>query len=394
MKIAYLDCFSGISGDMFLAAFLDAQAIEPGTLEKKLSTLGLGKVKLVLKRVKRGAIAATHLSFQMGRLKQSSARRGFAGIRRLIEESPLTTGEQRRAIAIFRSLAKVEAKIHDEAIEDVHFHELGALDSILDIVGAAIIIEQLGAEKTFVSKINMGSGFVKTDHGHLPVPVPSALELLKDMPTYSSGVEAELVTPTGAAILRHLAPMYEHPPARWQAIGYGAGTRELETPNVLRVLVGEGLSQRREDEEALVIETDIDDMSPQIFPYVQQLLFQHGAQDVNWHALHMKKNRPGVRLYVLSPPERVDALCEIVFRETSTLGVRIQTVKKRRLDRKMIHVSTPHGRVRVKLGFWRDRLMNVAPEYDDCVQLANQTGVPVKEIVRLATENAHRKLKT
>ncbi len=396
MKILYLDCFSGISGDMFLAACLDAGIIKESLLERKLSTLSLGKVKIITRRVKRNSIAVTRISFQTARRKKAPEHRSFRNIRQLIAKSDLTADEQQRSIAIFHSLAKAEAKIHNTSLHKVHFHELGAVDSILDIVGAAVVIEHSGITRSFVSKINLGSGFIKTEHGPLPVPAPATLELLKGLPVYSSGIEAELVTPTGAAIVKHLAPECGLPPARWETIGYGAGTRDLkEQPNVLRVLIGESIptTQSTAHEEAVVIETDIDDMNPQLLPHVQELLFQQGAQDVSWHSLHMKKNRPGVRLYVMSPPEHVDALCETVFRETTTLGVRINAVEKRRLERKMMEVEIPQGRVRVKVGLWQERVMNLAPEYEDCVRLARQSNVPVKEIMRLSLESAHRKLK-
>jgi hypothetical protein len=365
-------------------------------LEKKLGTLGLGKVKLAIQRVKRGALAATHLSFRTPPPTRAHNSRGFSEIRKLIQKSKLTRDERHRAIAIFQGLADVEAKVHDVSIETIHFHELGALDSILDIVGAAVVLTHMDIEKAFISKINVGSGFVNTEHGQLPVPAPATLELLKTFPIYSSGIEAELVTPTGAAIVKHLGPEYGLPPARWEAIGYGAGTLQLRTPNVLRVMVGQTLAEKfrtGNNEEAVVIETDIDDMNPQVLPYVQELLFRQGAHDVSWHSLQMKKNRLGTRLYVLCAPERLDELCETIFRETTTLGVRICTVEKRRLERQAMEVETPHGRVRVKVGFWKDRVMNVAPEYEDCAKLAKRARVPLKEILRLARESAHRKLK-
>ncbi len=398
MKILYLDCFSGISGDMFLAALLDAAALQPKRLEEQLSALGLGRVSISARKVKRGAISATHLSFKLARARAALKPRGFQDICTWIKKSRLASKEKQRAGAIFQSLAEAESKIHDIPIEEVHFHELGALDSILDIVGVALVIEQLQIERAFVSKINLGSGFVETEHGRLPVPAPATLELLKGLPTYSSGIEAELTTPTGAALLRHLSPEYGLPPARWDAIGYGAGSRDLkEQPNVLRLLIGEALSSQKHPamatEEAVVIETDLDDMNPQLLPYVQERLLAQGAQDVSWHSLQMKKNRPGVRLYVLGPPERVDALCETIFQETTTLGLRLHRVEKRRLSRKLITAETPHGPVRVKVALSSDRIVNVAPEYDDCLKLARKTGKPLKEILQGAIEMARRQLK-
>lgn len=391
-KIVYLDCFSGISGDMFLSALLDAGVVEKAFLEEKLGLLGLGEVRLSLKRVKRAALSAAHLSLKLP--DDEASHRDFREIRRLIEQSRLQEGEKRRALGIFQHLAEAEAKIHGTAVEEVHFHEVGALDSIVDIVGAAVVLEALAAERYYTSKINLGSGSVKTRHGLLPVPAPATLELLKGLPTYSSGVEAELTTPTGAAILKHLAPQYGLPAARWQTIGYGAGTQELKTPNVLRVLVGESLPQEPgwERQEALVIEADIDDMSPELLPHVRERLFKEGAQDVSWHPLQMKKGRLGFRLCVLGLPEDADRLCEVIFRETTTLGVRIHRVEKRILERKIVKVETPYGAVRVKLGLFGGKVVNVAPEYEDCVQLAARRGAPLKEVMRLASESAQRGL--
>jgi len=391
-KLVYLDCFSGISGDMFLGALLDAGVVEKAFLEEKLGHLGLGKVKLSLKRVKRAALLATHLLFEFP--ADETHHRDFREIRDLIEKSGLQEAEKRRALEIFRHLAEAEAKIHGVSVEEVHFHEVGALDSIYDIVGAAVAIEALAAERYYISKINLGSGSIETQHGLLPVPAPATLELLKGFPTYSSGVEAELTTPTGAAILRHLAPEYGLPPARWESIGYGAGTQQLKTPNVLRVFVGEALSHEGgwEHQEALVIEADIDDMNPELLPHVRERLFQAGAQDVSWHPLQMKKGRTGFRLCVLSPPEDIDKLCEVVFRETTTLGVRIHRVEKRFLERKIVRVETPYGAVRVKLGLFQGEVLNVAPEYEDCVQLAAREGVPLKEVMRVAGEYARQEL--
>lgn len=391
MKIAYLDPFSGVAGDMFLAALLDAGAIPADLLEERFATLGLGTVGVATEKVKRGALAATRLSFEFE--AERTAPRDFRAIRRLIELSGLTDGERRRALEIFEALARAEAKIHDVPLDEVHFHEVGALDSILDVVGAAVAIEALEIDAWYSAKINLGSGFIHTDHGELPVPAPATLELLKGLPTYSSGIEAELTTPTGAAILAHLSPRFALPPARWNAVGYGAGARDLERPNALRILLGEALEYAgTETEEALVIETDIDDMSPQLLPYVQEWLFERGAQDVTWHPVHMKKGRLGMRLSVLSPPERGDALCELVFRETTTLGLRIYRVEKRRLEREIIDVETVYGRVHVKIARLGDRTVNVAPEYDDCERLARERGVPLKEVMIRAAERAHRVL--
>lgn len=387
MKIVYLDCFSGISADMFIAAFLDAGLIEARYLKEKLSALGLGEVKLVTEKVQRGSIAATHIAFECN----PQTHRDFAAIKELIQASGLTSAERQRALQIFQSLAEAEARIHDVSIERVHFHELGALDSILDIISVAVIVDKLKIEKYYASKVNVGSGFVDTEHDRLPVPAPAALELLKEIPVYSSGIEAELVTPTGAAILKNLVTSYGMPQARWQQIGYGAGSRDFPThPNVLRVMVGESLKEHYLEDEVVIIETEIDDMPPQLFPHVQKRLFEQGALSVSLQNVLLKKSRLGFRIRVLSPQEHIDKLLEIVFRETATLGVTLQTVKRKKLDRRIVEIETRCGKVRVKLGILGSEIVNVAPEYEDCKKLAEETGVPLKEIYRLANEAAFR----
>jgi uncharacterized protein (TIGR00299 family) protein len=393
MKIAYLDCFAGISGDMFLGTWLDAGALSSARLTKRLALLGLGKVRLDVQSVLRRSIRATKVDIKIAAKIERTHSRSLRDIQKLIGASDLTDGECGRALAIFQLLAEAESRVHGISSEDVHFHEIGALDSILDIVGAAIAIEESEIERWYVSKINLGSGTVSTQHGLFPVPAPATVELLKGMSTYSSGIEAELVTPTGAAILKHLGPEFRLPPARWDSVGYGAGTRELEMPNALRVLVGQSLERPIEMQDALVIETDIDDMNPQFLPHIQELLLKRGAQDVSWHALQMKKGRTGFRLYVLTLEDRVDTLCELIFRETTTLGLRIHAVEKRLLDREIIAVAIPQGKVHVKLGRLGDEILNIMPEYEDCRALAEESGLPLKELEQRARAAAEKQLR-
>lgn len=389
MKLAYLDCFSGIAGDMFLAALLDAGLIEPAFLSEKLSTLGLGDIKIIAERVQRGGVSATQLHFQIS--PEAHSHRHWAEIRHLLERSQLTLTEKARAISIFQSLAQAEAQIHGISIENVHFHELGAVDSILDIVGAAVAIESLQIECWYSSKINVGSGTVETAHGRLPVPAPATLELLRDFPIYSSGIEAELVTPTGAAILKNLALDFAVPPARWQSIGYGAGTKDFSAqPNVLRLLVGRSLSALASD-ETIVIETEIDDMNPEFFPYVQQNLFVQGAKSVSAQSILTKKGRPGLLVRVLCDAAQLEALCTLLFRETTTLGVVYYPVQRKKLARKSIEVETKYGKVRVKLGLLGSDIINIAPEYEDCKKIADEKGIALKEIYGAATEAASRR---
>jgi uncharacterized protein (TIGR00299 family) protein len=391
MKILYLDCFSGIAGDMFLAACLDAGLLNAAYLEKKLSLLGIGKIKIQKKKVKRSAITATHLN--LGAAEDPLAHRQWSDIRQLIEKSKLTQGEKRRAIAIFQILAETEAKIHGSDPDRVHFHELGAIDSICDIVGAAIVLERLDIEKAYASKINVGSGFVETMHGRLPVPAPATLELLKNIPTYSSGVQSELVTPTGAAILKHVSCEYTWPEARWEEIGYGAGTKDFPNqPNVLRLMVGQSLSALQAD-ETILLETEIDDMNPEIFPYVQTALLEQGIKSVSLQTLLMKKGRSGYLLRVLCDSQTLDTALEIIFRETTTLGVIWQPVKRKKLDRRIIEVKTPYGKIKVKLGLLGSEIINIAPEHEDCRRLAEKSGVALKEIYQIATERAARSVR-
>lgn len=390
-KIAYLDCFSGISGDMFIAAFLDSDLVDTRYLSEKLSALGLGKIKAIEEKVQRGPIIATRISFDCK--AETLAHRDFATIKKLVQASGLTSAEKQRALQIFRGLAEAEARIHHISTEKVRFHEIGALDSILDIVSVAVIVERLQIEKYYASKVNVGSGFVDTQHGRLPVPAPAALELLKGVPIYSSGIEAELTTPTGAAILKNLVTSYEMPQARWQHVGYGAGGKDFSmAPNVLRVMVGEPIKDGLHclEDETVIIETEIDDMNPELFPHVQAKLFERGALSVSLQQLLLKKGRPGFMIRVLSPQEHVNALLEIVFRETTTLGVTLQTVKRKKLDRKLVEVETHYGKVRVKLGMLGDEIVNIAPEYEDCKKIAEEKGVPLKEIYQIANEGALR----
>ncbi|MCS6936948.1 MAG: nickel pincer cofactor biosynthesis protein LarC [Candidatus Bipolaricaulota bacterium] len=388
MKIAYLDCFSGIAGDMFLAALLDAELIAAQFLSEKLSRLGLGPVRVHTERVLRQGIAATHLRFETS--ADSHDHQHWSEIRALIEKSALTASEKARAMAIFSTLADAEAKIHGIPIDNVHFHELGALDSIFDIVGAAIAIEALRIDRWYASRVNVGSGTVETAHGRLPVPAPATLELLRGFPIYSSGIETELVTPTGAAILKALAPGFAMPTARPSQIGYGAGTKDLsQQPNVLRLVVGDS-DIALESDETIVIETEIDDMNPELFPYVQQKLLQHGAKSVSAQNILMKKGRPGLLVRVLCDAVLVDKLCELLFRETTTLGAIYYPVQRKKLARKIIEVETPYGRVRVKVGMLGSEVINIAPEHEDCKKLADEKRVALKEIYRAATEAASR----
>ncbi len=381
MKLCYLDCFSGISGDMLLGALVDA-GLSPAALESELRKLDLKDWSLSTERVQRGELTATKLDFK---ISETHHHRTWKKIRELIRASALAAPVQQRAELIFDRLAEAEAGVHGVAKDEVHFHEVGAMDSILDIVGASVAMEKLGIEKIVVSPLNLGSGSVETTHGTLPVPAPATAALLKNAPVYSTGVAAELVTPTGAAVVAALATEYGPlPRMSVSAIGYGAGSRDLkEQANVLRVFLGERLEESRAADEPTVsiIEANLDDMSPQVGGYFMEQALAAGALDVFYTPVQMKKNRPGVLLTVICPSERVDALSELVFQQTTTIGLRIYEAQRRVLAREFVSVETPHGSVRMKVARLNGRVLNAAPEYDDCQRLAREKSVPLKQVL-------------
>ncbi len=381
MKLCYLDCFSGISGDMLLGALVDA-ALSPAVLESELRKLDLKGWSLSTERVQRGGLTATKLDFQ---ISETHHHRTWKTIRNLIRASALAAPVQQRAELIFDRLAEAEAGVHGVAKDEVHFHEVGAMDSILDIVGASVAMEELGIEKIVVSPLNLGSGNVETAHGTLPVPAPATAALLKNAPVYSTGVAAELVTPTGAAVVAALAAEYGPlPRMSVSAIGYGAGSRDLtEQANVLRVFLGEPLKESHAADEPTVsiIEANLDDMSPQLGGYFMEQALAAGALDVFYTPVQMKKNRPGILLTVICPSDRVDALSELVFQQTTTIGLRIYEARRRVLAREFVSVETPHGSVRMKVARLNGRVLNAAPEYDDCQRLAREKSVPLKQVL-------------
>jgi uncharacterized protein (TIGR00299 family) protein len=377
MKICYLDPFSGISGDMTVGALLDAGASFPA-LERALASLNAGATVSV-ERVKRKGISASKFRVAGGEQK---AHRHLHHIVRMIEGGEMAEPVKQTALAIFQRLAEAEAKVHGTGIEKVHFHEVGAVDSICDIVGAAFCLHDLGIAVVSSAAINSGSGTANTEHGVLPVPTPATAELLAGKPIYARGPQVELTTPTGAAIVAALAksvgPM---PPMQIAATGYGAGDRDFpEHANVLRVLIGD-TTDAVEAVTIAVIETNIDDSSPQVLGYAMERLLEAGALDVTLTPVYMKKNRPGTMLTVLATPENREQLAALVLRETSALGLRIHSAERRVEARSFEEVETQYGRVRMKVsgsgGF--------APEYDDCRRIAQERGVPVKEVLAEAS---------
>jgi uncharacterized protein (TIGR00299 family) protein len=391
--IAYFDCFSGISGDMVLGALVDAGA-DLRVIESELRKLGLEGWKISSEKVQRRGIFATHVKVET---REEHHHRGLSIILRRIEEASLSPRAAERARKIFARLAEAEAHVHQMPVDQVHFHEVGAVDSIVDIVGAAIGFELLGIEEFACSALDVGGGQVKTAHGLLPVPAPATAELLRGTPTYSSGILRELVTPTGAAIATTLASQYAAiPPMTLRAVGYGAGSADNpEKANILRLLIGDReLSEAGErwDAPITVIETNVDDMSPQLYGYFAERALAAGALDVFSTAAQMKKNRPGVLVTLLSEPENVARLIDLVFRETTSIGVRTHEARRKTLDREFVAVETPFGQIRMKLSRMNGSLLNAIPEYDDCRRLASALGVPLKQVLAAASFEFQKQL--
>jgi uncharacterized protein (TIGR00299 family) protein len=373
MKICYLDAFSGISGDMTVGALLDAGADQEALL-RSLESLGTGATFRVEKTNRRG-IAASKFHVTRGDAK---GHRHLPDILELIARSNVPERAKQNAAAVFQRLGEAEAKVHGIPLTKVHFHEVGAVDSICDIVGACAGFDLLGVEAIHSSPLNVGSGTVKTEHGVLAVPAPATAELLSGKPVYASGPAFELTTPTGAAIAVTLAADFGPlPPMRIAATGYGAGDKDFpEQANVLRVLIGE-TSGAAESTTVAVLEANIDDSTPQVLGYAMERLLDAGALDVTLEYVLMKKNRPGTLIRVIANPEDREALAHVLFAETSTLGLRIHSAERRVKARHTREVETPHGKVKIKIA--DDG--SFAPEYEDCRKLALETGIPLKQIL-------------
>ncbi len=398
IRSAYFDCFSGISGDMVLGALVDAGA-DLRAMEAELRKLGLEGWKISASKVQRRAIFATHVKVET---EEQHHHRGLSIILKRIDDAKLAPRTAERARKIFTRLAEAEAHVHQVPVEQVHFHEVGAVDSIIDIVGAAIGFEMLGIDEFACSPLDVGAGQVKTAHGLLPVPAPATAELLRGAPTFSSGLQRELVTPTGAAIATTLATRYAEMPAMTlRAIGYGAGSADnAEKPNVLRLMIGEratsdlgdlGEPSEYWDAPVTVIETNLDDMSPQIYGYFAEKALEAGALDVFSTPAQMKKNRPGLLVTILSEPANVSRLMDLVFRETTTIGVRAYEVRRKTLAREFIPVATPFGEVRMKVSRLNGAVLNATPEYEDCQKLAAERGVPLKQVMAAASFEYQKK---
>ncbi len=416
-RILYFDCFSGISGDMTLGALLDA-GLPLAELRQALGSLALGDVELRAEKVLRTGVSATKFSVveHPGQFEHPEhpadpqhrphAHRHLSKIFTMIDGSSLSAGGRDRAKAMFQRLGEAEAAIHQMPVEQVHLHEVGALDSIIDIVGTVFAMDWAGADRIVCSPLNVGGGMVNSAHGVFPVPAPATVKILGDAPVYSGAVQKELVTPTGALIATTYASSFGPIPAmKVERVGYGAGDRDDPvTPNVLRILIGEATAGLKAcatpdavapgssvaqgmspaGDRVTVIECEIDDMNPQIFGLVMDRLYAAGALEVFYIPVQMKKNRPGTLLTVVAPPALRAAMTDIIFRETTTIGLRHYEVDRECLERRIVAVETPIGSVRVKVASRGGQVLNATPEFEDCARLAAEKNLPVKDVQALA----------
>ena len=378
MKIAYLDCFSGISGDMFLGALLDA-GLELEELSKALGTLPLDGYSLEMKQEKRGSLFGTLFMVKVDKERQK--HRGLKDIVKIIRAGGLSQEVQERSIQVFESIAQEEGRIHKRPPDEVHFHEVGAVDSIIDIVGSVFGIECLGIASISASSLPLGSGFVKTQHGRIPVPAPATIALLKGIPVYDSGIKYELVTPTGAALVKALASSFGSMPAMTvERVGYGVGSRDLpDRPNLLRLIIGQDNTEQLV-ETVVSLEANLDDTNPEWLGFLMGRLFDAGALDVIFCPIQMKKNRPGILLQVMGRPEQRDNLMDILFRESTTLGIRFHYSQRRVLPRSEVEVDSPWGKMRVKKVLRPDGSSYFLPEYEACREFAEENRIPIREI--------------
>ncbi len=395
MTLLYFDCFSGASGDMIVGALLDA-GLPLDDLRGALGTLAVDRESVWTERVTRAGITATkfHVRGETHEKKHGHdhphhhhSHRTLPEISKLIDGSALSAAGKERAKDLFAKIGEAEAAIHGTSMDKVHLHEVGALDSIIDIVGTVYALETLGVERIVSSPLNVGSGTVRTEHGLYPIPAPATARLLQGAPMYAGPQAAELVTPTGALLVTSYAESFGAVPAmRVSAIGYGAGSRDLpDTPNVLRVLLGD-VDSTAPSHAVTVIEADIDDMNPQIFGALMDRLLAEGALDVFYTSIQMKKNRPGTLLTIIAAPEARERLTSIVFRETTTIGVRYREMTRECLDREKVTVETPLGPVRFKIARRNGEMLNASPEFDDCARIATATGTPLKDVQALANK--------
>jgi pyridinium-3,5-bisthiocarboxylic acid mononucleotide nickel chelatase len=391
MKVAYFDCFSGISGDMTLGALLACGADE-NAFRDALTSLRVPGYRLHVRRRKVEGLMATDVDVELLERDQGHGRH-LSDIAEIYAASDLSPTVRENALAVFTRLAEVEAKVHGTTVDQIHFHEVGAVDAIVDITGACILLEMLGVEKVYSSPLPMTRGFVDCQHGRMPLPAPATAELFVGLPTYPAPVTGELVTPTGAALVATLAGpanVGDAPPMTTTAVGYGAGKKDWGAPfpNLLRVLIGETAEARPNadatPQTVVVLETNVDDATPETLGYAQERLLAEGALDVILVPAQMKKNRPGAWITVLSAPETADGLADILFAETGTFGVRRTVAARETLARTFGTARTPYGEIRMKIGERNGRAVVVAPEFEDCRAAALASSVPLRTVYEAA----------
>ncbi|MGI1658657.1 MAG: nickel pincer cofactor biosynthesis protein LarC [Desulfitobacterium sp.] len=395
MKVAYLDCFSGISGDMILGALVDV-GLDFQLLQRDLAGLGLDEYEIYEQKVIKQGISGTKVQVLS---LEGHVHRHLTDIQDIILRSSLPNPVKDKSLAIFTHLGEAEAKIHGTTVEQIHFHEVGAVDAIVDIVGAVIGFWRLGIEKVFSSSVHVGKGFVNAAHGLLPVPAPATLELLRGVPIYSRDIEGELVTPTGAALLTAYCQDFGSIPlVKVDRIGYGAGEKDLSIPNLLRLTIGElEVSENKtchgvKEGKAMTVEANIDDMNPEFYDYLYEKLFRAGAMDVYMQALQMKKNRPAVMLTVQIPPDKLSEIRQILFAETTTLGIRVYPIKKYMLPYEFITLETKYGSAKAKIASLEGKVCTISPEYEDCRKLAQLSGEPLKHVYDELKERAKQEI--
>jgi len=387
-RIAYFDCFAGVSGDMVLGALLDL-GLPPEVLDEGWRMLGLKGVQVKGKRVQRGGLMGVQVE-----VEGKGTLRNYREMKKVIDDSALPSGIKELGLKILQQLAQAEGAIHGVEVDEVHFHEIGGLDTIVDAVGAAVGVSHFDWETIICSPLPLNRGFVEGGHGRLPLPAPATVALLQGVPIVPAAVEGETVTPTGAAIVTSLASGFGPlPEMEITGVGYGAGTRDTEgTPNLLRII--QGVQVEKQLEGIWVLEADVDDMNPEILPYLNQLLLKEGALDASVIPIQMKKGRPGFTIRVLSTEAQREQLAHIIMTESTTLGVRMHRVERMTLPRKEREVKTPYGPIKVKIAFDREgKVINLMPEYESCRQVAEKNKVPLKEVYHEAIEKGRKALK-
>jgi pyridinium-3,5-bisthiocarboxylic acid mononucleotide nickel chelatase len=391
VKVAYFDCPSGAAGDMIVASLLDA-GVSLGRLEEELAKLRLPGWRLAVREVMKGDFRATKVDVEIDR--EAHHHRSLRDILEILEGSSLEASVRERAARIFTRLADAEARVHGADRESVRFHDVGAVDAIVDVTGGVVALDLAGVQAVHVSALPIGGGTVGGPHGRIPVPAPGTAELLRGFPIVDTGVKAELVTPTGAAILTTLAASAGRmPPLTVEAVGYGAGTKDLPgTPNVLRCFLGRTVDEGGADETVLQVETTIDDMSPQLYETLIERVFEAGALDVFLQPVIMKRGRPGVVVTALCVPERVGDLSRALFEESTTIGVRWSEWRRARLAREMVTITTAYGTIPFKVSRLGDRIVTVTPEFADVARIAREKSLPVREVLDQARADGRRLL--